>query len=98
MKVDPYLRVEYGLDPETIRELRERRGIMVNFDFSGDFLKKVALSFARAFIGAFIAGATGLLTVPDWNAGKAALVALVVAALTAGVRAVQHIVLDTPPA
>lgn len=68
----------------------------MNLIFTTDFLKKLALSFARAFVGAFIAGVTGLLTVPDWNTGKAALVALVVAALTAGVRAVQHVVFDTP--
>lgn len=68
----------------------------MNLDFTKDFAKKLAYSFARAFIGAFLAGLTGLLAVPDWNAGKAAAVALVVAALTAGVRAVQHVVLDTP--
>jgi len=70
----------------------------LNILFTKEFLVKVALSFARAFVGAFIAGATGLLTVPDWTAGKAALVALIVAALTAGVRAVQALVgVETPP-
>ena len=68
----------------------------MNFQFDSAFLKKLGLSFARAFIGAFIAGLTGLLAVPNWNAAKAAGVALVVAALTAGVRAVQHVVLDPP--
>ena len=53
------------------------------------WFKKVGLSFVRAFVGTFIAGLVGVLAVPDWEAGKAALVALSVAALTAGIRAIQ---------
>lgn len=54
-----------------------------------DFAKKVAFSFARAFLGAFAVGVTGVLDAPNWEAGKAALVALVIASAVAGVRTVQ---------
>jgi len=57
-------------------------------------LEKLFWSFLRAFVATFAAGAAGLLAVPDWNAGKAALVALSVASLTAGLRAVQHFLID----
>lgn len=60
--------------------------------------EKVAFSFLRAFGATFLAGALGLLAVPNWSAGKAALIALSVASLTAGIRAVQHLLLDAPAA
>lgn len=60
--------------------------------------EKVAFSFLRAFGATFLAGMLGLLAVPNWDAGKAALVSLSVAALTAGIRAVQHLLLDAPAA
>ena len=66
----------------------------MNLTFDKSFLKKLAFSFGRSFLGVFIAGLTGLLTVPDWNTGKAAVIALIMAGLTAGVRAVQHVVFD----
>jgi hypothetical protein len=52
---------------------------------------KMLYSFARAFGATFLAGIFGVLSVPDFSTGKAALVALTVAALTSGVRAAQHI-------
>lgn len=58
------------------------------------FLLKITLSFVRAFVAAFAAGAGGILAVPNLTAAKAALLALSVAALTAGVRAVQHFLVD----
>lgn len=60
--------------------------------------EKVAFSFLRAFGATFLAGMLGLLAVPDWNAGKTALIALSIASLTAGIRAVQHLLLDAPAA
>lgn len=66
----------------------------MNLSFDKAFLEKLALSFIRAFLGVFIAGISGLLMVPDWSAAKSAAIALVVAALTAGIRAVQHVVFD----
>lgn len=68
----------------------------MNLVFDKAFLEKIALSFARAFLAVFIAGVTGLLMVPDWNAAKSAAIALIVAAVTAGLRAVQHVVFDGP--
>jgi hypothetical protein len=66
--------------------------------FSEAFVKKVALSFARAFLAAFAVGAVGIASSPDFSAAKAALIALVIAALTAGLRAVQAIVEGSPTA
>lgn len=53
------------------------------------FAKKVLFSFVRAFLGAFLVLVPGVLAAPNWTAGKAALVAAVVASATAGVRALQ---------
>ncbi len=53
------------------------------------FAKKVAFSFIRAFIGAFLVLVPGILAAPNWTAGKSAVVAAVIGALTAAVRAVQ---------
>jgi len=64
----------------------------VNIVFSEAFVKKVALSFARAFLATFLVGAVGIASSPDFSTAKAALIALVVAAITAGLRAVQAIV------
>lgn len=58
------------------------------------FVEKLAYSFGRAFLATFAVGITGLLAAPDWSTKKAALVALTVAAVTAGVRAVQHVLVD----
>lgn len=54
-----------------------------------EFAKKVAFSFGRAFVGSFVVLVPGILAAPNFTAGKAAAVAAVIAALTAGVRAVQ---------
>lgn len=52
------------------------------------FIKEVVRVFVFAFLGFFIAGAQGILYMPDWNAQRAALLALVGAALSAGAKAV----------
>lgn len=46
-------------------------------------------SFLRAFLGAFFTLVYGILSAPDYHFQKAVLVAAVVGAVTAGVRAVQ---------
>jgi hypothetical protein len=92
MKVDPYLGVEYGLSSELIKEMRGRRYKYMNFVLSETFVKKLALSFVRAFAATFLVGAVGIASSPDFSAAKAALIALVVGAITAGLRAVQAIV------
>lgn len=58
---------------------------------SSAFLKKVALSFIRAFLGSVIVFLVGLATAPEWSFSKTAAVAALVAAVTAGLRAVQHV-------
>jgi hypothetical protein len=60
--------------------------------FTPYFWKKCGLSFARAFIPAFILGVLPVwdaVAAGDWNAGKAALLALITGAGTAGIRALQ---------
>jgi hypothetical protein len=62
--------------------------------FTTDFIKKLAWSFGRAFLGSFIVGIAGIAVVPDLSAAKALLLAAATGALTAGFRAVQHAVID----
>jgi hypothetical protein len=52
-------------------------------------LLKLLLSFVRAFVAALVVGLAGLAAVPDLSAAKALIVAAIVAAFTAGLRAVQ---------
>lgn len=61
------------------------------------FAKKVGLSAARAFLGAFVALAPGIWMAPDLSAAKAAAVAAVVAGLTAAFRAVQALFTNLEP-
>ncbi len=46
-------------------------------------------SFARAFLAVFVTLLTGWLVAPDWSTWKSAVTAIVIGALTAGVRAIQ---------
>lgn len=48
-------------------------------------------SFARAFLGSFIAAVAGVLSVPNFGTAKALLVAALVGAVAAGFRAVQGV-------
>lgn len=59
---------------------------------SSVFLKRVALSFVRAFGASLITFLIGIAAAPDWSFSKAAAVGAIVAAVTAGLRAVQHVV------
>jgi hypothetical protein len=54
------------------------------------FLKRVALSFVRAFAASLLVFGIGLAQAPEWSFSKAAGVAAILAAVTAGLRAVQH--------
>jgi len=58
---------------------------------SSVFLKRVALSFLRAFAASLLTFAVGLAQAPNWSFSKSAGLAALVAALTAGLRAVQHV-------
>lgn len=46
-------------------------------------------SFIVTFIAVFVSGVFGAGALPNWNAYKSAIVAVIPAALTAGVRAAQ---------
>lgn len=46
-------------------------------------------SFVRAFVGAFLVAVLGVLNAPDLQTAKALLVAAIVGAVTAGIRALQ---------
>ena len=65
------------------------------------FWKKIALSFARAFVSFFVLGAVGAyngFVTGDIHAGKAAVIALITGAVAAGLRAAQALftTLETP--
>lgn len=46
-------------------------------------------SFTRAFLASFLTLLTGWLAAPDWSTWKSAVLAIIVGAITAGVRALQ---------
>lgn len=46
-------------------------------------------SFTRAFLGVFVTLSMGWLAAPDWSNWKSGVSALIIGALTAGVRALQ---------
>jgi hypothetical protein len=56
------------------------------------FLIEVVRVFAFAFVGAFVPLVTGIINSPNWEAGKAAAVAAVFAALSAAVKAVFDLI------
>jgi hypothetical protein len=57
-------------------------------------------SFLRAFLASFLTLLTGWLAAPDWSTWKSAILAVLVGAVTAGVRALQGLVTpgETPAA
>lgn len=57
---------------------------------SSTFLKRIALSFLRAFGASLLVFAIGIAQAPEWSFSRAAGLAALVAAVTAGLRAVQH--------
>lgn len=66
------------------------------------FWKKVGLSFLRAFVSFFVLGVAGVwdaIAAGNWSAGKSAIIALIGAAVAAGIRAAQaaFTTLETPP-
>lgn len=67
------------------------------------FWRKVGLEFARTFLTVFVLGvipvASNLADTKDWDTARAALLALVAAAITAALRAAQALFtqLETPP-
>lgn len=70
--------------------------------FTSLFWRKVGLSFLRAFVPFFILGVIPLwdeVVAGDWNTARAALIALIGASVTAGIRALQALftTLETPP-
>ena len=60
------------------------------YDQLPEVVRTTLWSAARAFIGAFIVLAPGVLYAPDFNTGKAALIAAVIAGGTAAIRVIQH--------
>jgi hypothetical protein len=53
------------------------------------FAEKVGLSFARAFVASLVLLVPGILNAPDLGAAKGLALAALIAAATAGVRAIQ---------
>lgn len=58
---------------------------------SSVFLKRVALSFLRAFGASLITFLIGIATAPEWSFSKAAAVSALVGAIAGGLRGVQHV-------
>ena len=58
------------------------------------FVKKIGLSFVRAFAASFIVLVPGILAAPSFSAAKALAIAAVIGAVTAGIRAIQHFFID----
>lgn len=61
--------------------------------FTPAVLKKLAWSFGRAFVAAFVVGIAGIAEVPNLSAAKALVLAAATGALVAGVRAIEQVVL-----
>jgi hypothetical protein len=59
-------------------------------NLSSVFLKRVALSFVRAFAASLLVFAIGLAQAPEFSFSKSAGLAALTAAVTAGLRAIQH--------
>jgi hypothetical protein len=57
--------------------------------FSVGILKKLGLTFFRAFVAAFVVGIAGIYAVPDLNAAKALVLAAITAGIAAGVHAID---------
>lgn len=62
-----------------------------------DFWKKVVLSFLRAFVASLIITVPGILSSPDFSAGKALGISALIGGVTAGIRAIQHFFIERPP-
>jgi hypothetical protein len=60
--------------------------------------QRIVIAFLQAFLATFVVGITGVLWAPNWSAAKAALVSLVIAALTAGFKALQVLLEKEAPA
>ena len=66
----------------------------MNLNLNKPFAEKLAWSFARAFGGSMLVLLPGVWAAPDFNAGKALAISALVASVTAGFRAVQHVLVD----
>lgn len=72
--------------------LRAIQVFIPQLSFSSIFPQPVGAwvdSFTRAFLAVFVTLLTGWLAAPEWSTWKSALTAVVIGALTAGVRALQ---------
>lgn len=58
----------------------------------GTVIGAYADSFLRAFLASFLTLLTGWLAAPDWSTWKSAVLAVLVGAVTAGVRALQGLI------
>lgn len=81
--------------------LRAAQVIIPKLTFAGLFPQPYAAwvdSFVRAFLATFVTLLTGWLAAPEWSTWKSAVTAVVIGALTAGVRALQGLATsgDTP--
>lgn len=74
--------------------LRAIQVFIPQVSWSGVLTQPVAAwfdAFTLAFLGALITLLTGWLAAPDWSTWKSALLAIVIGAVTSGVRALQGV-------
>lgn len=66
----------------------------MNFNFNKPFAEKLAWSFARAFGASLVVLLPGIWAAPNFDAAKALAISALVASITAGFRAAQHVLVD----
>jgi hypothetical protein len=57
-------------------------------------IRRVLWTFAQAFLGSFLAFASGFLAAPEWSNVKSLAVAAVIAGIAAGISAVKNLFLS----
>lgn len=83
-----------ALVASVVAGLRAIQVFVPMFSFAGLFPQPVAAwcdAFVLAFLASFITLLSGWLAAPDWATWKSALMAVVIGAVTSGVRALQGV-------
>lgn len=62
-----------------------------------DFWKKIVLSFLRAFVASLVITVPGVLASPNFDTAKALGISALIGGVAAGIRAIQHLFVDTTP-
>lgn len=63
--------------------------------WANDLVNRAVHTFIQAFVAVFIVGVTQIINTPNLSDAKTALVALVTAAIAAGISAVKTVIVNT---